>query len=193
MGIRVVQRAFAPPSPYLYNPGGKCTTITSSVKERHKHKITLFGCKSAPLESKTLKQSPNNKSRSVEVGLEVNTRAKSKKLDEDSPNLQRENNESQQSKKLTLCGEEQVLDADKRYNGHSRLQDNTDLTLEIKTPTHVTFKDKSDVVENDDSLNRVQSKTQTDQSEYDKDNAEDKPTTDMASCCENEVSKFNLI
>ncbi|KAL1490953.1 hypothetical protein ABEB36_011621 [Hypothenemus hampei] len=46
MGIRVVQRAFAPPSPYRYVPGGGKTT-----KEQAKinKKVLLFGCKSAPL------------------------------------------------------------------------------------------------------------------------------------------------
>lgn len=189
MGIRVVQRAFAPPSPYLYNPGGKCTTITTSAtKERHKHKITLFGCKSAPLESKTLKQSPNNKSRSVEVGLEMNTRLKNKKIEEDSPNLRRENDDNQQQHAtLTSKEEDRHTDGDASKNEPCRLTENTELPLEIKTPTHVTFMDNStsNDVENDESLNRVQSKTNPDQ--FDTDNAEDK-TADIASCCENEVS-----
>lgn len=48
MGIRVVQRAFAPPSPYLYVPGGSGKTCKERAKQNRK--ILLFGCKSAPLD-----------------------------------------------------------------------------------------------------------------------------------------------
>lgn len=49
MGIRVVQRAFAPPSPYLYNPGGEGRTCKEKAKQNMK--ALLSGCKSAPLEA----------------------------------------------------------------------------------------------------------------------------------------------
>lgn len=51
MGIRVVQRAFAPPSPYRYVPGGGKTTKEQAKMNR---KALLFGCKSAPLDNRFL-------------------------------------------------------------------------------------------------------------------------------------------
>nr|XP_015839691.1 PREDICTED: arrestin homolog isoform X2 [Tribolium castaneum] len=62
MGIRVVQRAYAPPSPHLYNP---------RHLSRSQNKKTLFGCKSAPLDVKFPKEQ-QNKARSMETGLEQN-------------------------------------------------------------------------------------------------------------------------
>ncbi|XP_066246741.1 arrestin homolog [Euwallacea similis] len=49
MGIRVVQRAFAPPSPYRYVPGGG---KTSKEQAKINRKALLFGCKSAPLDNR---------------------------------------------------------------------------------------------------------------------------------------------
>lgn len=49
MGIRVVQRAFAPPSPYRYSPG---TGKTSKEQAKINRKALLFGCKSAPIENR---------------------------------------------------------------------------------------------------------------------------------------------
>ena len=57
----MVQRAYAPPSPHLYNP-----------RNLSKGKKTLFGCKSAPLEVKFPKEQ-QNKARSMEIGLEQKT------------------------------------------------------------------------------------------------------------------------
>nr|CAH7722668.1 unnamed protein product [Callosobruchus chinensis] len=50
MGIRVVQRAFAPPSPDLYVPGG--TGKTCREKAKLNKKTLLFGCKSVPVQIK---------------------------------------------------------------------------------------------------------------------------------------------
>ncbi|CAH1990547.1 unnamed protein product [Acanthoscelides obtectus] len=50
MGIRVVQRAFAPPSPNLYVPGG--TGKTCREKAKMNKKTLLFGCKSVPVQIK---------------------------------------------------------------------------------------------------------------------------------------------
>nr|CAI5840062.1 unnamed protein product [Callosobruchus analis] len=50
MGIRVVQRAFAPPSPNLYVPGG--TGKTCREKAKLNKKTLLFGCKSVPVQIK---------------------------------------------------------------------------------------------------------------------------------------------
>lgn len=49
MGIRVVQRAFAPPSPHRYIPGGPRKTCRERVKQNKK---ILFGSKSVPMEIK---------------------------------------------------------------------------------------------------------------------------------------------
>ncbi|CAG9766760.1 unnamed protein product [Ceutorhynchus assimilis] len=49
MGIRVVQRAFAPPSPYRYVPGGGKTTKEQAKMNR---KALLYGCKSALLDNR---------------------------------------------------------------------------------------------------------------------------------------------
>lgn len=53
MGIRVVQRAAAPPSPCLYNPSGGTHHQQNLPKQRNKngHKTALFSCKSAPLQA----------------------------------------------------------------------------------------------------------------------------------------------
>ncbi|KAH1005435.1 hypothetical protein HUJ04_006425, partial [Dendroctonus ponderosae] len=51
MGIRVVQRAFAPPSPYQYVPGGG---KTSKEQAKMNRKALLFGCKSEPFQNRLL-------------------------------------------------------------------------------------------------------------------------------------------
>ncbi|KAF7266250.1 hypothetical protein GWI33_020404 [Rhynchophorus ferrugineus] len=66
MGIRVVQRAFAPPSPYRYVPGGGRTTKEQAKLNR---KALLFGCKSAPLDNRFF--TSQGKSKSVEAVLTV--------------------------------------------------------------------------------------------------------------------------
>nr|XP_023024916.1 uncharacterized protein LOC111512985 [Leptinotarsa decemlineata] len=48
MGIRVVQRAFAPPAPEMYDPGS--TGRKRRDKSKQNRKSLLFGCRSAPLE-----------------------------------------------------------------------------------------------------------------------------------------------
>ncbi|XP_060526182.1 phosrestin-2-like isoform X2 [Cylas formicarius] len=63
MGIRVVQRAFAPPSPKHYAPGAGRTTKEQAKQNR---KALLYGCRSAPLELK-FANDPASKSRSVET------------------------------------------------------------------------------------------------------------------------------
>ncbi|CAH0559664.1 unnamed protein product [Brassicogethes aeneus] len=65
MGIRVVQRAYAPPSPYLYVPGGGGKTGKEKAKQNKK--ALLFGCKSSPLESQFPRDEPFGISRSVEA------------------------------------------------------------------------------------------------------------------------------
>ncbi|CAG9856235.1 unnamed protein product [Phyllotreta striolata] len=60
MGIRVVQRAFAPPSPHMYVPGGASRTCRDRAKQHRK--ALLFGIKSAPLDTrcpKSEKESTN--------------------------------------------------------------------------------------------------------------------------------------
>lgn len=47
MGIRVVQRAFAPPSPNSYIPGGPGRTNKERAKQNKKN--LLFNCKSSPM------------------------------------------------------------------------------------------------------------------------------------------------
>lgn len=74
MGIRVVQRAIAPPCPSLYNP-------QIGEKDRSKSKITLFGCRSAPVESKMMAQSPQSKAKAFEANFGNNQIMKT------SPNL----------------------------------------------------------------------------------------------------------
>ncbi|XP_017771215.1 PREDICTED: arrestin homolog isoform X2 [Nicrophorus vespilloides] len=63
MGIRVVQRVFAPPSPYGYDPMASTTSGSG--------KTTLFGCKSAPLETTRFfaQQQQPQMSKSAEVGI----------------------------------------------------------------------------------------------------------------------------
>ncbi|XP_030764416.1 arrestin homolog [Sitophilus oryzae] len=63
MGIRVVQRAFAPPSPYRYVPGYGGRTTKEQAK--FNRKALLFGCKSAPLDNRFF--AAQGKSRSVEA------------------------------------------------------------------------------------------------------------------------------
>lgn len=79
MGIRVVQKAFAPPSPYGYNPGTTNDTAAGQKDRSSKHKIALFGCKSAPLDStKLFSQPPTmqaSKSKSVEGGLQIKNKS----------------------------------------------------------------------------------------------------------------------
>ncbi|KAG5869613.1 hypothetical protein JTB14_031792 [Gonioctena quinquepunctata] len=55
MGIRVVQRAFAPPAPDMYVPGGHGRTCREKAKENRK--ALLFGCKSAPVDVNLTKNS----------------------------------------------------------------------------------------------------------------------------------------
>ncbi|XP_050293453.1 arrestin homolog [Anthonomus grandis grandis] len=62
MGIRVVQRAFAPPSPYRYVPGAGRTTKEQAKLNK---KALLYGCKSAPLENRFFNNS--GLSRSAEI------------------------------------------------------------------------------------------------------------------------------
>lgn len=201
MGIRVVQRAVAPPSPYLFNPGVKSVP----VKERqNKHKITLFGCKSAPLESKCVKESSsssNNKSRSVEVGLEMN---RLKKYDDRNGNGDDRSEVSPKTKARKVNDEnddeeEEQLAEERREQTKqqsNRLNDNdSELGLEIRTPTHVTFKD-NETTENDEGpVDRVQSEPSNptdngdDKREVEGDPTTVKPIVDTA-CCENEVNYF---
>ncbi|XP_023311892.1 uncharacterized protein LOC108913808 isoform X1 [Anoplophora glabripennis] len=64
MGIRVVQRAFAPPSPHMYVPGGGGSTCKERAKQNMK--ALLSGCKSAPLEA-TFTKGEQAISRSTEM------------------------------------------------------------------------------------------------------------------------------
>ncbi|XP_072386467.1 arrestin homolog [Diabrotica undecimpunctata] len=60
MGIRVVQRAFAPPSPHLYVPGG--SGKTGRERAKHNRKALLFGLKTTPMDvtcPKSEKESKN--------------------------------------------------------------------------------------------------------------------------------------
>ncbi|XP_076259254.1 phosrestin-2 isoform X2 [Rhynchophorus ferrugineus] len=71
MGIRVVQRAFAPPSPYRYVPGGGRTTKEQAKLNR---KALLFGCKSAPLDNRfftSQETTPNHSATSKQGGRVV--------------------------------------------------------------------------------------------------------------------------
>lgn len=85
MGIRVVQRAYAPPSPHLYNP---------SNLSRSQNKKTLFGCKSAPLDVKFPKEQ-QNKARSMEMGLEQNKETPTHTTNLDSIEYKNGKNETQ--------------------------------------------------------------------------------------------------
>lgn len=129
MGIRVVQRAFAPPSPKLYNSTP--------------HKIALFGTKSTPLESKKHNHSPQNKSRSVEVGLEI-SRLQTNNVQPDissSRNLTpeksilKERGESSIKDKMDIPENLEYIDTENHNDT------NTDVIVENRTPSHVTFKE----------------------------------------------------
>ncbi|CAH1153921.1 unnamed protein product [Phaedon cochleariae] len=64
MGIRVVQRAFAPPSPDMYAPG--IAKKSCRGKDKQHRKALLFGCRSAPLETKYSENEQNISNDSVE-------------------------------------------------------------------------------------------------------------------------------
>ncbi|GJQ72588.1 hypothetical protein Trydic_g1253 [Trypoxylus dichotomus] len=124
MGIRVIQRAFAPPSPYLYSPGGPMP----SSRDKYKQKITLFGCQTTPLETtdtRLLKQTTTN---SEEVRLTMN------RVYESSGNADVNSRRASIAPKV----EKKILDLADRVDGYIE-----DAILNDRTPTHMVRKDTS--------------------------------------------------
>ncbi|KRT78471.1 hypothetical protein AMK59_7670, partial [Oryctes borbonicus] len=117
MGIRVIQRAFAPPSPYLYSPGGPMP----SSRERCKQKITLFACQTTPLETK---QTTTN---SEEVRLTMNRVYDGGNTDVNSRRTS-----------ITPKVEKKILDLADRVDGYIE-----DAILNDRTPTHMAHKGTS--------------------------------------------------
>ncbi|ENN81962.1 hypothetical protein YQE_01673, partial [Dendroctonus ponderosae] len=82
MGIRVVQRAFAPPSPYQYVPGGG---KTSKEQAKMNRKALLFGCKSEPFQNRLLtNQDTENKSPNRRFPLKYSGRVTFDEQEDDS-------------------------------------------------------------------------------------------------------------
>lgn len=177
MGIRVVQRAFAPPSPHLYNPGG----TNGTTKDRNKHKITLFGCKSAPLESKSLTQSPQTKSRSVEVGLEM-SRTKGRQIPA-------ADNEGVQKNSTRLTAETGITGQE-----IDRESTESEPPVEIRTPSHVTFKESETTNGREDDGSSATQKAETDPEDtiHTNESAKQCPATMESGCNENEVRPLNF-
>lgn len=123
MGIRVIQRAFAPPSPYVYSPGA---AIPSS-KDRYKQKITLFGSQTAPMEGTEARLIKQNISNSEEVRLTMNR-------------VYDNGNTGLNSRKPSIVPrvEKKMQDLADRVDGYIE-----DAILNDRTPTHIVHKDVS--------------------------------------------------
>lgn len=155
MGIRVVQRAIAPPSPNLYNAKGMTP-----------HKVALFGCRSTTLESKVLAQSPQNKSRSMEVGLEM---SRLKTIDTTMKDEKGELSKSpmQTTSEKSILKERGAGDA-KNDENMQQIDDEQEIDIikeENKTPSHVTFKDKNSTEVDDEKMEEDKEKFEDEENE----------------------------
>ncbi|KAK5650679.1 hypothetical protein RI129_001708 [Pyrocoelia pectoralis] len=147
MGIRVVQRAAAPPSPYLFNPAG---TGQNLPKQRNKngHKIPLFACKSVPLSS-------NIASNNLVVDSSPDKDKKNLNLNVKS---EFESSNDRTTEKEISNETEHKIDVEKETQTDSNVKECHDVKPEVeefvenkpipedissnRTPTHVSFKDQ---------------------------------------------------
>lgn len=159
----MVQRAIPPPSPYLYNPGSK-----GAVKERTKHKMALFSCKSAPLETEARTRPQNAKNKRKRRGEnhqdakkqqqqqqqtkidELGTKKKEGELVVEVEAHGREEGvlNNHDSRALASPHEAITMRPEVRLEPEKREREEVkaDLErLEIRTPTHVTFRENEEV------------------------------------------------
>nr|XP_022900027.1 phosrestin-2-like [Onthophagus taurus] len=128
MGIRVVQRAFAPPSPYLYSP--------SPAKEK-RHKLALFCSKSVPTSTDVTQHFATSQQH---LQLQSNTpRAATSEIQLEMRRLT--------EKKQPICDSEQKIDISERVEKF--IDENGEKS------THVTFKEELKEREDDEEKVKV--------------------------------------
>ncbi|XP_031334631.1 phosrestin-1-like [Photinus pyralis] len=147
MGIRVVQRAAAPPSPYIFNPANIGQHLPKQ-RSKNGHKIPLFACKSVPLTSNIAthnldedrKPSSGTDARNVKLNLKnesesSNGRNIEKELSpENECKVEAENNPDSDVMDCLLARSE-TEQYTKNKSSPEGISGN-------RTPTHVSFKDQ---------------------------------------------------
>ncbi|KAK4883485.1 hypothetical protein RN001_006804 [Aquatica leii] len=134
MGIRVVQRAAAPPSPYLFNPSGTTPTLSKQQRNKNGHKIPLFTCKSAPLQGSFDKDDTIRYGRTSPVAdfknSKLNLKNESFSVDDDKDNNPKE------------CVDTNSAKVASTTTAEVENKSSQDVISTGRTPTHVSFKDQ---------------------------------------------------
>ncbi|KAF2894352.1 hypothetical protein ILUMI_11830 [Ignelater luminosus] len=130
MGIRVVQRAAAPPSPYLFNPTG--TQNVSKQRSKNGHKIPLFSCKSAPLQTRLHVESPKPKNRTPDRIEELNKKDLNLKNEVDTTNEKNMLTNLKEQAGESLIEPDNMKNQQKSEEIECRVDDSTDDTRDKK-------------------------------------------------------------
>ncbi|KAF5270285.1 hypothetical protein FQA39_LY08396 [Lamprigera yunnana] len=137
MGIRVVQRAAAPPSPLFFNPSGTIPNLSKQQRNKNGHKILLFACKSVPLQSNFDKDENlhyrQTSPKSELKNSKLNIKNELSLCDEDED---RDNGNS--CKQISKTDERQRTSISASEAENKSFQE----IITSRTPTHVSFKDQ---------------------------------------------------